>query len=1516
MSAAPGTIQVFLRALRKIFAPLADRLTVDTAPTFLVQLGVAMSPAQAASLAGPLGSVRTSVTNLVQSVDDLDEVLESGDLSGQASGVASAISSLANLLNGLPTLGNAIGGLPGVPPEFAVTFRQRLFDHLIVELVGSARGLPELLEFVGVLDREDFELPGPAEIPYTVDTLHLSQIGPWLGRPGDQLAALYDWGAPGFNGIKLLQALTRLLGMLGVPVLLDLSGTTPVLDLAYAKIRPRADLDPRGVAIRLDASRVPISIEIRKPDWQLSISVGFESPPGTEVVLQSNSAVTVRLPEPTGAGGNARLTFAVVRPDDSPFIIFGTPGGSRLEAHEIGVDVDVGLRWDGSQAQGKVGLDGHVRKGRLVLDLGQGDGFLSQILPGTKLESEFELGFGYSVEDGLHFHGSGALEIQLPTHIRFGPVELTALTLSLRIEGNQFPISLTTDINAVLGPLTAVVQGVGFGAALALVDGNQGNLGPLDLSLGFRPPKGVGLTVNAGVAIGGGFLYFDEARGEYAGALELEFAGFVEVKAIGLITTRMPGGVRGFSLLIVLTAEFGDGIQLGFGFKLLGVGGILALNRRMDLDALVEAVVTGSIRSVMFPQDVVANAPKIISDLRKLFPPEDGTFVVGPMAKIGWGTPTLVTVSLGVIVEIPPGNIAVLGVLECVLPSEDVALLVLRVSFVGALEFDKSRLWFFARLFDSRILTMTIDGGMGLLVAWGDSPDFVLSVGGFHPAFTPPPLPFPVPPRLSVDILNAPGRLIRVSGYFAVTSNTVQFGAKAELRLGISDFGIEGHLSFDALFRFSPFAFIVQISAGISLKVFDVGVFSIDLNFTLEGPAPWRAHGRGSISLLFFEISADFDITWGEERTTTLPPVAVLELLAAEVRKTEGWQTRLPAGGTNPLVTLRQLPPGDNVVLHPLGSLFVQQRAIPLDVRIERVGAQRPSDGKRFTVAPVQGNGLVRRSVTSDKFAMAQFQDMDDAAKLSRPAYETQDAGLELVAEGGAIASPRVVRRSARYELNIIDNEAPGMVTTVRAAAAPVRSGRVRGRLYTPPPAVFGQLLAGSSTARSPLSRQEARQRQPFTAEETVRVPGGRFVVAYLRNNQQAFPPATASATSPSFRSASTAEDAMADWIRAEQALAGQLHVLRQAEVAGGALAEPGVWSAAGTPPAAVAEADAVLLKDGTVLVAGGADATGTAVATSALFDPVPRSWATQAGSLATARRRYTATRLGDGRVVVAGGLGTDGTPLATVEVFDPLAGTFSSPDAALTSARSGHSATFTDRKLLVAGGTSARGAALASAELLDPPTLTWTAVGPMTEARTGHAAVVLGTGAVLVVGGAVLTGDGERALASCELYDPATKSWTATGSLSIPRKGHQATLLPGGKVLVTGGDAVPAIPYWVDSLASAEVYDPASGVWKPVADMPGGGRSGHRCVRTLWGAVVIGGVGRLRATAGYRGVVAFDVATGSWSPTGALATGRVDFAAVGLADGRVLAVGGRALTGPAAPGPAELAATAEIYLP
>jgi hypothetical protein len=116
-------------------------------------------------------------------------------------------------------------------------------------------------------------------------------------------------------------------------------------------------------------------------------------------------------------------------------------------------------------------------------------------------------------------------------------------------------------------------------------------------------------------------------------------------------------------MLIIITAEFTPAFQLGYGFTLNAVGGLLGLNRTMLLDVLRESVRTGAVTSIMFPQNVIANATRIISDLKAIFPPADGVFLIGPMGKIGWGTPTLISLSLGLIIEIP-GNIAILGILK------------------------------------------------------------------------------------------------------------------------------------------------------------------------------------------------------------------------------------------------------------------------------------------------------------------------------------------------------------------------------------------------------------------------------------------------------------------------------------------------------------------------------------------------------------------------------------------------------------------------------------------------------------------------------------------------------------------------------------------------------------------------------------------------------------------------------------------------------------------------------------
>jgi len=374
-----------------------------------------------------------------------------------------------------------------------------------------------------------------------------------------------------------------------------------------------------------------------------------------------------------------------------------------------------------------------------------------------------------------------------------------------------------------------------------------------------------------------------------------------------------------------------------------------------------------------------------------------------------------------------------------------------------------------------------------------------------------------------------------------------------------------------------------------------------------------------------------------------------------------------------------------------------------------------------------------------------------------------------------------------------------------------------------------------------------------------------------------------------------------------------------------------GAWTSAHDLPAAGTwdgqHDGAVLLADGTVLLAGGADAASAAVARTARFHPDTGEW-TATGALHTARRLHTATRLPDGKVLVAGGtnVATQFPPpgLSTAEVFDPAAGTWSTTGA-MHHARWGHSAVLLDDgTVLVAGGAAVRSGqslgALRTAERYDPKTGTWTEVAPMTDARTGHPAVVLDNGRVLVAGGGVpVSRTDEAALAYCELYDPDADAWTPTGTMLAPRTRHQAVLISATSVLVTGGSAPGPLGdggFDPASRSTAERYSQSTGAWTEAEAMPGG-RGRHRAVPLGSGkALVVGGVDSVRNAAGFASALVYDSGPDSWKPAAGLATGRWAFAAVQLADGTALVAGGTVASGLAAADPdtVDLTASTEIF--
>jgi hypothetical protein len=586
---------------------------------------------------------------------------------------------------------------------------------------------------------------------------------------------------------------------------------------------------------------------------------------------------------------------------------------------------------------------------------------------------------------------------------------------------------------------------------------HDGNLGPLDLDVGFLRPRGIGLEIDAGVVTGGGYLHHDADKGEYAGTVELSVAGGLSLNAVGIITTKAPDGSGGWSLLIIVSTEFATAIQLGFGLRLKGVGGLIGLNRGMSLAALTDGVRSGALQSVMFPRDIVANAPKIINDIRAFFPARPGTFLIGPMAKLEWGTPPLLRLSLAVVIEIP-GNVAVLGVLRAALPPSDDPeakhLIEINVVFVGALEFDRQRLWLFAALFDSHVVGIPVEGELGVVVDWGAGGDVIATVGGFHPAYAIPALPFPTPKRLSLKLLDSSHARVHAEGYLAITPNTVQFGARVDAYLGFSKFSVEGMLSIDALIQDPPFRFRAEFAVSMAVKAFGVGLFAVRVKGTIEGPRPWHIVGRGGISLLFWDLDVDFEKTWGEPYGYALPGVEILTLVLAELAQPHAWRA-VPAPGTLGLVKVREAGPGE-VLLEPTGGLRVSQRVVPLGLTLDRFGTSRPAD---VTSVSVTAAGLAV-SDAREGFALAQFKDLSDDERLSLPAFTSERSGVEV--SGVDLRTGGMVRRAVRYEEVIIDSN-------FRRSTRPVRP-------Y--PVALFTHLLAGAAVTRvEPWPR--TRRRSP-----------------------------------------------------------------------------------------------------------------------------------------------------------------------------------------------------------------------------------------------------------------------------------------------------------------------------------------------------------------------------------------------------------------------------------------------------
>ncbi len=1039
-----NVLELAAATLVEILSPLKSRMHKTEFRRFLGELGLPLpaSVESVSTIGTDTKAIIDTIDPLIQGLEKLFEAIkdtDTGKIVSESKSIFNEIKpvfdNIKNLANTIKTLHTVIGGLNASQLNtFANQLPEKIFDYLVVSNFEKIDGLTETLEFIGAVERSRISVQFPEEAnPYefVAKDLEIGNLFNFIKNPAGHLGDLYDWGTTQFNGTKLFPRMESILGIAGVPAIYD--PATKQLDIGFIEFGLTTDSPIKGIEA-IFKENIPLngSQEITEGDWHFKLETAIQ------LALQLKMGLLhdfkVRIDPPAGSiTGLSTLEWGTAQ-KDTPYILIGEQEGSRLQIKSFQSKFDLNFKTStvpGSTEALFKWLN-TIDDGKLIIDNRNSDGFLARILPDL-IESDFEFVIGWSSENGFIFDGSSALEIDIPVHLDLGPIEINTVHLGVGIGDQGLATSLGLTAKAELGPVKASVQNIGLTANFDYV-GDGGNMGPIDAEFGFKFPEGIGVSVDASVVKGGGYLYIDVDKGEYAGVVELNIQNIIELKAIGIITTKLPNGEVGYSFLLLITAEFTP-IQLGFGFSLNGVGGLAGINRGMNLQAIRDGVKNQTLDSILFPDDPVANAPQIISNLNSIFPIALENHSFGIMGIIGWGVPTLLNVELGVMITFPTFDIAVIGKISLVLPDESLPILSLNVAFAGTLSFEKKYLFFDAVIYDSKILTMSLSGSMALRILWGDEPNFVLTVGGFHPDFTPPPLGLDNLQRLTLNLLGGSNPRLTLKCYFAVTSNTVQFGAEIDFYFKVSKFKVIGFFYFHALFQFDPFYFNIGIGAGLAVKLGSSTILSVSVSGSLEGPTPWKVKGKGKFKIWFVKISVSFSKTWGENKDSSLPSIDISPKLAEAISDSRNWQGKL--SGTT-LATLRstteegeEATSDDQVVVHPFSSLSFLQKVTPLDIKIAKFGNQEVRTYNKFSLSILINNSELGEKDIKDFYAPGQYFELSDSQKVSRKSYEKYNSGITADTTDELQAS-HAVQKEVTYESEVIDKTHPSKFIKIK----------------------------------------------------------------------------------------------------------------------------------------------------------------------------------------------------------------------------------------------------------------------------------------------------------------------------------------------------------------------------------------------------------------------------------------------------------------------------------------------------
>lgn len=960
-------------------------------------------------------------------------------------------------------------GHPWTSPVFWTEVVRDLPGTLLCrELESESPILFHFLRLLGIVEAGDGAVTNDALAPFRRPdqkrTVRWTQLSSLVGAPAPALAELYRFQvATEFEHIKLFGRLLDFCAALGWPGRIA-AIRSEVID-SDALIPPAHPLLSRAAALELPIATGPDAQGILSDIGLLFMPVPLTSSAeavgealcltgfaagaivGPAIKLPGNwtgqlttrasgtgAIAVVFAPDRVSLNGVDSSLDAVLkarRPAEEYTLLLGGPNSARIEVGELSLEAgarsaqggEVWATFAAARCGDRSGL-------RVVLEPFSGSAV--SFLKPEPITLELDLALRYSSRTGFSLGADGELRCVVRPRVAVGPLEIQEVMFGLEPTPEHDGIRAVIAVSGgfSLGPVRVHAREIGTQFDFRHSATGAGIAG-LDIQTSLKPPSGLGVTISAGAVSGSGFLSFEPERHLYQGSLALDFSGFT-FAATGILATELPNGKPGYSLLALINVTFASPIQLGWGFTLNAIGGLLGIHRACHVDNIRAGLQQQqpSLSRIMFPKVPVANTSQLLADLTNYFPITQNRYVFGPMVQLGWGTPTLIRASLALLLELPkPVRLIALGSITAALPNDDeaTALIVLKLDVVGVLDFDRKELSLDGSLVrGSRLGPLNLTGQMALRSSWGNNPGFALSIGGFYPAFKPP-AGFPSLNRVGLSLASSSALTIKLSGYLAITTSSVQFGARvdivASMDLACWTLSAEAHAGFDALFEFNPFKMQASIDASVAICVDGDPKMALKVQGALSGPAPWKltALARGEVCGYEFEISFSKTVKGG-----TQPPIIPrnprAELIAA-LQAASSWSVKNPSGKRDPVMWVMPDLGPDVLVAHPAARLGVRQNLLPLGTPLQCFGSAPLAGASQYDILQAKcGNSIVKADklkTLTGTFARASYTLLSETEKLSGKAFEEKPAGIQFT--DGNLMSGAACDTDFEYEITFID---------------------------------------------------------------------------------------------------------------------------------------------------------------------------------------------------------------------------------------------------------------------------------------------------------------------------------------------------------------------------------------------------------------------------------------------------------------------------------------------------------------